>query len=566
MEGVMMRGATSMAMAVRNPDGDIVVETQRLKPKKKIRRVPIIRGILAFCESMVVGVRCITRSAEASVGDDQEIGKGMMGMAVVIAMVLAVGLFFVLPMFFGTLMRKAYDSVLFESLMAGLMRLVIFIGYMLLVSLLKDIRRTYMYHGAEHKTINCYEKGLELNVANVQSCSTRHNRCGTTFLFIVMVISIVLFSIVNWLLDLIFGGVLQGAARFFVYVAIKLLLLPLVAGISYEILQGVAKLPDNIFAKILRAPGLALQAFTTRQPDDEMVAVAIAAFENVLEMDANPTIAPRSFDEISLKEAATYMMTELNELGAETAEGAWLLCAVTGKRRSELGTLRTITTKQFKQLKEYLEKRKTMPLDYVLGVSSFFGRDIKVDSRVLIPRMETELLAEQAIREIGDLRPEVLDLCTGSGCIALTLARETEAIITAADVSEEALQVAAQNLENTDVELVESDMFSGLSGRLFDIIVCNPPYIASDVIDTLAMEVQVQPRIALDGGEDGLYFYRKIATHAADYLKRGGRLLLEIGYDQAEQVKRMLSVIGGFKDVRIIKDLDGNDRIIRAAL
>ncbi|MDE7395726.1 MAG: DUF1385 domain-containing protein, partial [Clostridiales bacterium] len=200
MEGVMMRGKHSMAMAVRAPDGSIMLETTRLKGARWYNKVPIVRGVVSFVQSLISGVTTLMRSAEVSSPDEETPGKGWMAFAVVLGVVLAVGLFILLPSFLNTLLfEKAIKleahfgkktAILLSSLFEGVLRILIFVLYLFIVSRMRDIRRTFMYHGAEHRTINCYEKGYDMTVEIVQKCSTRHNRCGTTFLFFVMIVSI----------------------------------------------------------------------------------------------------------------------------------------------------------------------------------------------------------------------------------------------------------------------------------------------------------------------------------------------------------------------------------------
>lgn len=182
MEGVMMRGPTSMAMAVRNKDGFIEVDSVRLKPIRWYNKVPVLRGVVSFVESLYNGVNTITKSAQVVGDEDEKISNGGMIFAVCAGVLLAIGLFMLVPELIASLIDGLIGhSVLLKSLIAGALRMIIFVAYLLIVSKMKDIRRTFMYHGAEHRTINCYESGMELTVENVQKCSTRHNRCGTTF-------------------------------------------------------------------------------------------------------------------------------------------------------------------------------------------------------------------------------------------------------------------------------------------------------------------------------------------------------------------------------------------------
>lgn len=562
MEGVMMRGPSTMAMAVRDGDGIIRLESERLKPRKWYNRVPLIRGVAAFVASLYTGVSTLTRSAKILGDEDEQLSNGAMTLAVVLGVVFAVALFMIIPEFVASLIDDAIGgNVLVKSLIAGVLRLIIFIAYLLIVSKMKEIKRTFMYHGAEHRTINCYESGMELTVENVQKCSTRHNRCGTTFLFIVMVVSILVFALVNWLLSIIFEGVFaSGIVEKLVFLVIKLLFLPLVAGISYEVLKGVAKLPDNLFAKILRAPGLALQGLTTSIPTDDMAEVAIRSFLATMRLESDKEAPTHTFDQYDVTEVRAYIRRTLPR--SEPIESEWIMCEVLGLGKGELAMLDTISASDFGRIKEVCARRKKgEPLDYITGISNFYGYPICVDKNVLIPRMETEVLVYEAIKEIGESEPEVLDLCTGSGCIALALARNTKAHITASDISLGALEVAKKNLAGTNVTLIQSDLFSEFAFGSFDLIVSNPPYIPSGDIPSLSPEVRSEPRIALDGGDDGLAYYKKIVTSAAGYLRAGGKLMLEIGYDQASSVHNLMKVFG-FTEISTIKDLDGNDRVI----
>ncbi len=553
LEGVMMRGETSMAIAVRDSRGDILVETQRLKPRRWYNRAPVIRGVAAFASSLVTGMKTLLRSAEV-VDEDEKLSKGAMGFAVILGVLLAIGLFIAIPEGISWVVdRFIYHSVLLKSIISGVVKIGIFILYLYLVSRMKEIKRTFMYHGAEHRTINCYESGKELNVNNVQSCSTRHTRCGTTFLFLVLVVSILVYALVNLLLERLLN-ISSPIGELGAYFAIKLAILPLIAGVSYEFLRLFALMPNNFIARILRAPGLALQRLTTYPPEDDMVEVAIKAFETVLRMDDDPEIKPHSFDEVDITDA-------YGLLGSiDKTEAAWLLSEVTGRELSDLYSIKSLSIKEYKALKELVSRRLGgEPFDYVVGNSVFYGIKLKVTPAVLIPRNETELLVETALTFIDGRKLRVVDVCTGSGCIAAAIAQNSSCDVTAVDISDEALKIASYNLKDKGVALLKSDLLSELDGE-FDLIISNPPYIASSVIPTLDKEVTCQPHIALDGGEDGLTVIKRLAAEAYGKLSYDGALMIEIGYDQGEAAKRILTMLG-YKHIRIYKDYGGNDRI-----
>lgn len=561
LEGVMMRGATSMAMAVRTDEGAIVTETKRLKPRRWYYKVPILRGCIAFVDSLINGTGSLLKSAEAAFPDEESPSKGWFALSAVLGVVLAVGLFILLPNFAVSLFEKyVYDfNILISALIEGVLRVIIFILYLYLVSKMKDIKRTFMYHGAEHRTINCFEKGLPLTVENVQSCSTRHNRCGTTFLFFVMIISILVFALTNWIFSLF-----SVELNMFAKMGVRLALLPIVAGLSYELLRFLAKLPDNKFVAVLRAPGLALQRLTTYPPDDDMAEVAIKSFMLVYDMDNDPTIPTHSFGEITVAEIRQMVRKKLSNADIkEESETEWIIAAGLNKKRSAIAPTDKLTQENYKKIMSLASKRAAgTPLDYLTGFSEFYGYKLKVTTDVLIPRLDTEILVLNVIKHIGETSPTVLDLMTGSGCIALALSKRTGAKITASDISEAALKIAEHNLKDSGVDVVLSDCFAAFEDRKFDIIVSNPPYITADEMKTLSKDVLCQPETALSDGGDGLKFYRIIADDAPRYLTENGRLFLEIGSTQRDSVTEILSK--NFTDIQCIKDLEDNDRVITA--
>ncbi len=558
LEGVMMRGKSSVAMAVRSPDGDLELRTERLKKPSVARKIPLVRGVIVFVDSLLVGMRALLKSAEVSSPEDETPSKASTAIAVIFGVILALGLFVAAPWFVGWAIKNwaHYDNIAVVSVVEGCTRLVIFILYLALVRLMPDIKRTFMYHGAEHRTINCYEKGLPLTVENVQSCSTKHNRCGTTFLFFVVVLAILFYALLNWIFTL-FTGLEFLFGNFFFTLAVRLLLLPVIAGLSYELLRGLAMLPDNKFTDIIRAPGLALQKLSTAIPDDGMAECAIAAFNAVLELDADVNKETIDFYERDFAKERARLAARLPD---DPQDADWIYCELLDKKRAELASVKRVKTGIVKQADGYADRLLGgEPLDYVLGNSDFCGIRIKVDERVLIPRFETELLAAEAVKELtGKPDAAALDMCTGSGCIAAYIARNTAARVTAADISDGALDVARENLKGLGATVVKSDMFGAIEGE-FDVITANPPYIKTFDIEGLAPQVTAQPRLALDGGEDGLRFYRLIAEQAKKHIKKGGVLMTEIGFDQADAVTELFADLG---ECRVIKDLDGKDRIV----
>ena len=298
IEGIMMRGPKTTAMAVRNPKGEIVLEQWETESssKKGVRKIPFVRGIFNFIDSMRFGYKCLMRSAEIAgleeeaPKDQDQTGDGtekkeqsslgmtlLMIVSVVLGVALAIGLFVVLPTFLYALLSKiipffSEDDPFMKSAFEGVLKVLILVGYLAAVSLMKDIRRTFMYHGGEHKTIFCYEKGLPLTVENVRAQSRFHPRCGTSFLILMILVSI----LVSMLIPIGIPNYLR--------VIIKLLLLPLIMGIGYELIRFAGK-HENVLTKIISAPGVWLQHLTVFEPDDQIIECAITAMKQVIPND-----------------------------------------------------------------------------------------------------------------------------------------------------------------------------------------------------------------------------------------------------------------------------------------
>nr|MBO4518328.1 peptide chain release factor N(5)-glutamine methyltransferase [Clostridia bacterium] len=579
LEGVYMRGAKAEATAVRDADGVIRLETKRKNAARKnfFLRLPLIRGVVAFIDALFGGTKTLMRSAEVyGEGEPSKFEKwlaeklkiNVMTVVSVISVLLGLALAVVLFMFLPQLIRGGLESLFnikfgiwAKNFIEGGVKLLIFVLYILSVSLLKDIRRTFMYHGAEHKTITCFERGLDLTVENAKKCPRVHDRCGTTFIVFVLFISIIVMACVEALL----GQSVQGALR----VLLKIALLPLVAGISYELLKLLSKTKSPLVLP-LKAPGFLLQLLTTREPDNEMLEVAITSFKAVYEMDNDDAVAERKFALPEKRsEVLNKVKAKLKEHGIEEdAEADWIVSLTLKIKRDEVNTDNLVSVKNTEKIYALTDERITgRPLWYCVGDTDFYGYNIKLDERALIPRPETELLTENALKYIDETKT-VLDLCTGSGAIAVVISKETGATVYASDISLDALKLAEENekLNGAKIKFVLSDMFGTFDTEKFDVIVSNPPYIKSEDIKGLQREIRdFEPLSALDGGEDGLHFYRIIAKEAPKFLNEGGALFLECGAGQAEIIRDMLSS-SGFSQVEIIKDYENIDRIIKAVL
>ena len=282
LEGIMMKGPFKSAMAVRKPNGEIDVSTWETKQLTGIRKIPFLRGTFNFIDTLIKGYDCLMKSAEIS-GQEEEPDKLELWLdktfgkaagtvfnfiVTILAVVISVGLFFGLPAFITGLVSGYIQSKVALSAIEGVIKIGLFLVYIIVASKMSDVKRTFMYHGAEHKTIFCYEQGLELTVENIRKQKRFHPRCGTSFLLIVLVVSILVSSVITW------DNVLMR-------VALKILMLPITVGISYEIIKFAGR-HDNWLTRIISAPGLWLQNYTTQEPDDDMIEVAIAAVTPVL--------------------------------------------------------------------------------------------------------------------------------------------------------------------------------------------------------------------------------------------------------------------------------------------
>lgn len=290
LEGLLMMGPENIAIAVRKPDGEIVLDKKPLPSKSRITKVPFIRGCVNLFRQMVVGVRALMYSADFVELEDEteqkpskfdafiekifkDKGKdALIYISVIFSLALSVGLFIVLPNLLAGLLHfsKTGVGVIYYNLFEGLIRILLFFAYIYLATMLDDIKRVWQYHGAEHKSIHCYEHGDELTVENVRKYSTKHPRCGTSFLFLVMIVSIIMFSFLGWYSNPLINALL------------RILFIPLVAGVAYEILRFSGRHTDWLVMKIVSAPGMLFQYFTTREPDDSQIEVALVALKNVL--------------------------------------------------------------------------------------------------------------------------------------------------------------------------------------------------------------------------------------------------------------------------------------------
>lgn len=570
IEGVMMRGSKSLATAVRTPKGNIEINYKDNRPitkKHPILNIPFLRGFFVLIESMKIGMESLNYSASFLDDEDEEptkfelwlekkLGKRandvIIGFTMIISFIFSIGLFVALPTGIASIFKNMGASNLALNLIEAFIRISILIGYMYVISKMKDIYRLFQYHGAEHKTIFCYESMEELTVENVRKQPRLHPRCGTNFMFLIMFVSIVIFSCTGW------GGIVER-------LLLRIILIPVVTGISYELIKWLGK-SDGKLARIIAYPGLKLQLLTTKEPDDSQIEVAIASLKAAEGIeDLNKTI----------EELINTGTKTLKDNGIDTArlDTELLLGNVIEKERLYLITHKeeTIGKDQCDEFFELIEKRrKKMPVKYILNKCEFMGIDLHVEEGVLIPRDDTELLVDEVLKNIlEDDEKQICDLCCGSGAIGISLACLRKNIkVDLLDYYPIPEKVTLINIEKHNlqgrVSFSKSDLLdvSIKASKKYDIIVSNPPYIEEEEIEKLMDDVQkYEPHTALSGGIDGLDFYKKIVNQSIEVLNENGILAFEIGYNQGKAVKSLMEE-NNFKDVRVIKDFASLDRIV----
>ncbi|MBQ8604570.1 MAG: peptide chain release factor N(5)-glutamine methyltransferase [Oscillospiraceae bacterium] len=602
IEGIMMKGPHSYSIAVRTPDGGINVKKYKVKPGK-FTKIPVLRGMYSFIDSLITGYKSIMASADAAMVDLEEdelelwlkkhfgdkAADILLMIAGVLGGMLALVLFMVLPTTFTGIIDKIIPLGGLKAAVEGVSKLIIFIVYLWLVSKMSEIKRVFAYHGAEHKTIACYEAGEELTVENVRKHTRFHPRCGTSFMFIVLLVSIAVFSFVPWQSTL--GRVVM-----------KVAFLPVVVGIAYEILRYTGR-HTNACTRIMATPGLWFQRLTTNEPEDDMIEVAIASVNAILPETIVKKPVPEQLNEETAPEpearlaaAAEKTATEENrdyvipvsnrlndvyramqEILAENEnsdprfEAAQLVQFVLGADRLTLGPDYEMTDEQKKKLIYLAGKRAGgYPLQYILGTWQFFDLDLDVGEGVLIPRADTEDVVMAAVQQLKDTAcPAVIDLCSGSGAIALAVKRFIpDASVVAVEKYDEAFAYLERNIEKTGLMVlpVKYDIFNYdfvCEEEAFDMIISNPPYIDPRMEGKLQTEVSYEPGTALFAEDYGLRFYKFIAQNYYHALKDGGYLVFEHGYDQSKEVENIL-VKARYTVVQRIVDTAGNPRGIIA--
>lgn len=568
IEGVMMRGSKGQATAVRTPNNDIEVEFEKIIPitkRYKYLNIPFIRGIFILIDSLITGIKTLNYSASFFEEDDEpskfeiwlknKFGEKandlIIGATLAFSMVLAVGLFVAIPTGIASIFKGIGLNPIQLNLIEAIIRITILIVYIYGISKMDDIYRVFQYHGAEHKTIFCYESEEDLTVENVKKHSRFHPRCGTNFLFLIMFVSIIIFTFTGW-------------GNFIERLILRIILIPVVSGITYEIIRWLGK-NDNKLARIIAYPGLKLQELTTREPNDDQIEVAIAALIRAEGIEEPKKTIGQLLD-IGVKTLKD------NEIETYLLDTQLLLGKTLEKDKLYLITHREekVDNKYKIEFLNLINKRKDkMPMKYILGETEFMALNFYVEEGVLIPRADTEILVEEVLKLIPeDSNSKICDLCSGSGAIGISLAYYRKNIeVDAIDYYDIPEKVTIKNIKRNNLEervnFIKSDLLNKVieEGKKYDYLVSNPPYIKEEVINTLMDDVKkYEPHTALSGGEDGLDFYKRIIEESKKVLKDGGVLAFEIGHDQAQDLKTLMEE--NFINIKIIRDLAGLDRVV----
>lgn len=568
IEGVMMRGAKGLATAVRTPSGKIQVDVKRIKPitkRYKVLNIPFVRGIFILVDSLIMGIKTLNYSASFFEEEEEskveiwlkkKLGdKGandiIVTITMMISLLLAVGLFVGIPTAIASLFKGFGISHIVLNIIEAIIRITILILYMYLISKLEDIYRVFQYHGAEHKTIFCYETEQMLTVQNVRRFGRLHPRCGTNFLFLTMLVSIILFTLTGW------GDFVQR-------LIMRVVLMPVVAGITYELIKWLGK-TDSKIGKFIAYPGLKLQELTTKEPDDSQLEVAIEALKAAEGIKYMKTVG-------ELLKVGNQILKDA-EIDTYILDTQLLLGKVLNKDKLYLMTNKDVEVNKIQEI-EFInlinQRKEKMPIKYIVKNAEFMGLDFYVEEGVLIPRGDTEVLVEEVLKKISpDEEVLVCDLCCGSGAIGISIAsfRENTKVdlIDYYDIPQKITKknIKVQRLEER-ATFIKSDLLSEVINqeKKYDVLVSNPPYIENSIIETLMDDVKkYEPHTALAGGHEGMDFYKRIVNESIKVLKEDGILAFEIGHDQGVKVKNLM-VDKGYHNVEVVKDLAGLDRVV----
>lgn len=556
--GLMLRNKKREAVGKVDDNKNIHVEINSInkiidEDKFTIYDVPIIRGIISMKNMIASSVPYVLKSSQDVLNKTSkeriDIGKFELVSAYLIAITVILVLFAAIPNFISNFL-----AVNIRNLSQAIIQTSAFIIYLLLLAKVDSLKTLFEYHGAEHKVANAYEKleKRDITIENVKKQSRFHARCGGNFVvylfFLILFITFIIPS--N---NLIFKTILQ------------VMLLPFLAGFSYELVMYTEYLPN--FFKFLAYPAMSIQLITTKEPSDDKIELAIYTLFGCINGENQVSINKFVKDyllynksikkDFNIKEVLNIFSSikniDVNDIFINM-DGIMLDYNEQIKTNMMLNRL----------------YKDNIPMAYIIGKVNFYNEKYIVNQDVLIPRVDSEILVEKAIEYINNENLNtMLDMCTGSGCIGISITKNSKIkYTTLIDVSKEALEITNKNIILNKVDkkcsTLHSDLFSNLnnSNIKYDIIVSNPPYIPTKDINGLDASVKKEPTIALDGGKDGMDFYRKILKQALNYLNNNAVLIFEIGYDELEKFKEIINRYPEYKVVESLKDFGGNDRVV----
>lgn len=556
--GLMLRNKKREAVGKVDDNKNIHVEINSInknidEDKFTIYDVPIIRGIISMKNMIATSVPYVLKSSQDVLNKSSKeniyIGKFELVSAYLIAITVILVLFAAIPNFISTFL-----AVNIRNLSQAIIQTSAFIIYLLLLAKVDSLKTLFEYHGAEHKVANAYEKleKRDITIENVKKQSRFHARCGGNFVvylfFLILFITFIIPS--N---NLIFKTILQ------------VMLLPFLAGFSYELVMYTEYLPN--FLKFLTYPAMSIQLITTKEPSDDKIELAIYTLFGCINGENQVSISK------FVKDYLLYNKSIKKDFNIKEALN--IFSSIKNIDVNDIFiNMDGIMLDYNEQIKANMMLNKlykdNIPMAYIIGKVNFYNEKYIVNQDVLIPRVDSEILVEKAIEYINNENLNtMLDMCTGSGCIGISITKNSKIkYTTLIDVSKEALEITNKNIILNKVDkkcsTLHSDLFSNLnnSNIKYDIIVSNPPYIPTRDINGLDASVKKEPTIALDGGKDGMDFYRKILKQALNYLNNNAVLIFEIGYDELEKFKEIINRYAEYKVVESLKDYGGNDRVV----
>ncbi len=531
------------------------------KKLKSVQKIAFLRGFfvflgyfIAFFEAMDLSLILLNQDLlSKAVQHKLKVRKKLLWFY---ALVLLVSLFSFVAMPLGLyFVVRLIKNPLGANLIMSAVRGLAILSFVLLLRCFRIGRDVFRFNAAINKVNNAMKSESKLNYQKVHKAKCTSVYSAANFIFVALAICFIgvpFFSFgIHFVLD-----ILIKVAVAFCFICI-----------TYEIMFNLEKVYNkNKLCWALAIPFLLTSRLVVMKCKTKHIDNVLYGYEELIQM----TITQKDFDKNKegYRTVYTHIKSSLFDAGITDArEADYLICDTLGLDFTQLYLKDSFSKQETSKLNRVLKERVAgKPLCKIVNKKNFYGRDFFVNEKVLSPRQETEILTEFVVNDIGDKKAKVLDLCTGSGAIGITVALETKAKVIASDKSKAAIDIAAKNAKNLSakVQFIQSDMFKNLKDcGTFDIIVTNPPYIATSVIKTLDQEVRnYDPIMALDGGEDGLDFYKIIAKKAPDFLSSNGKLYMEIGYDQGESVRKLLE--GHFTHIEVIKDYDGQDRIVIA--